>query len=895
MNVILVDVEDKIKAFFEKKSNEGKKYTLLEIAKIIDPKNKISYFTFEIVLRKMEIEGLLYYDKESGTYESFPYELGFVQCSLLKNNSGEGLIDMPDGRKFKLEGREADTLLSGDLIIVTPTNKRSGNRMIATFNKIVKRRNGLVVVEVVKTEEGTSLVPVSTKLGYPIILDDNDVSDYHAHDLLLVKIDDLSTTGVFEAELIKAVNLNEETIDKLVSSKEYDEEYVMNDYLDNSKNMALELQEEDYTVKGIMRINKYGEGLVTVKNGTTYLIKPEHFNDAFKGDLVEIRPSKLKSHGHIVSKVESVLKRNDGLLTIEISHNKKGEIVLNPLNYVLKHPVVLPKNFDKSFVDGDRFVGKIGTSIVHGHYEVEYIRSLGHKDDPDADLRLIAAEHDIVEPFTEEQLKEAYSLPTEVLPEERIGRTDYTKRRVFSIDGKKTKDRDDAVSIEPLPNGNYLVGVHISDVPHYIKPGMHLWNAITERCTSVYMDEAVISMLPHIISNGICSLNPNVDRLTFNIMMEMDEYGHIINFDFIDGIIKSEKAMNYDDVNEILEEDKVPKGYEPYVDDLNKLNVVALGFAKWLESQGMISFDDVESDIEVERDENGKIIEFKTVKQRSAQRLIEFLMLAAGYCGGLYTMFPTTYRVEEAPDEIAVNIALQKIRRMGVKVVKTEDVTDRKFLQRVIQAAKSQPLRTAVANQILLAMRPARIDVDSEIGHYVLGFRMVRLTSPIRRAEDDIAINQIRKQRDCLYNPDDIQEVVDTDYEWIGKQSKLISLKQDNADQAEKDAVLLRMMKYIDDHLGEQFPAIVTYVNKGGIFIKTSNGVVGKIDINDYQGDILLFDENRLAYRGRNTGIRIKIGTTLMVTALDAHREYKMINFGVTYEDAKKLVLKKGV
>ena len=270
-------------------------------------------------------------------------------------------------------------------------------------------------------------------------------------------------------------------------------------------------------------------------------------------------------------------------------------------------------------------------------------------------------------------------------------------------------------------------------------------------------------------------------------------------------------------------------------------------------------------------------------------------MLAAGYCGGLYTMFPTTYRVEEAPDEIAVNIALQKIRRMGVKVVKTEDVTDRKFLQRVIQAAKSQPLRTAVANQILLAMRPARIDVDSEIGHYVLGFRMVRLTSPIRRAEDDIAINQIRKQRDCLYNPDDIQEVVDTDYEWIGKQSKLISLKQDNADQAEKDAVLLRMMKYIDDHLGEQFPAIVTYVNKGGIFIKTSNGVVGKIDINDYQGDILLFDENRLAYRGRNTGIRIKIGTTLMVTALDAHREYKMINFGVTYEDAKKLVLKKGV
>jgi ribonuclease R len=892
MNEILVKLEDKIKILFGKESNKEKKFSLLEIARIIDPRNKYPFSYFELALRKLEIEGTLYYEKESKTFCLFPYNLGFVQCSVLKNNVGEGLIDMPDGRKYKLEGDEANTLLSGDLIVIEPTTKRSGNRMIANFDKLVKRKNGLVVVRVDRDWDDAKLIPISDNLGYPIVLEGDKIYSYSNGDYLLVRIGELNPIGYFEAEVIKPVDIKKTPVEKLIDSKEFDDEYVLTAHMANTESANLEAEEENFTVKGVMRINKYGEGLVATKNGKTYLIKPEFFSDAFKGDIVEIRPTKLTSHGHIVSRVESVVKRNDGLIAIEVDYDKKNEVVLKPLNYNLKHKLVLPSSFDGILVPGDRFIGRIGAYPVKNVYEVEYVRSFGHKDDPDADLKLIEAEYDIVEEFTPEQNAEAYSMPRNPLPEEYATRVDHRKQHVFTIDGVRAKDRDDAVSIEELPNGNYKVTVFSSDVPARIHPGMHLWDAIMDRCTSVYMDESLNPMLPYVITKDICSLNPGVDRLTFDTVMIMDKKGHILDFEFTDGIIRSEKAMTYDAVNEILEEGKTPNGYEPYVEDLKKLNIVSKGFANWLFQQGMIDFDDIESDIEVERDENGKIVEFKAEKQRTAQRLIEYLMLAAGYCAGLYTMFPTTYRVEEAPEAGSVKAALEKIKKMGVKVVKTEDITDRKFLQRVIKSIQSQPVRTAAANQILLAMKPARIDVDGNIGHYVLGFKMVRITSPMRRAEDDIAIMQIRKQRDCLFNPETINEEMAGDHDWIKRQAELITLRQDNADKAEKDAVLLRMMKYIDDHIGESFPAMVTYVNKGGIFIKTSNGVVGKIDINDYDGDTLFFDEKKLAYRGRATGALIKIGTTLVVTALDTRREYKTINFGVKYEECKKLTRK---
>ena len=254
MNVLLVDIEERIKELLEKRSNKGKSFSLLFIAKIIDPKNKLSYTEFEMVLRKMEIEGTLFHTDED-EWCLFPHELGFVQCSLSKNQVGECLANLPDGRKYKLEGIDAATVLDGDLAVIQPTNKRSGNRMIATFVKTVKRKNGLVVAEY---DEDTALVglkTISTILGYPVILDDSDKAKLKNHDKVLVQIDELTYPGVFKAKLIRKVR-NIEDIQTLIDVPSV-EDYTMEVYKQNFERSKQEYEYEDYLVRGVLRINKY--------------------------------------------------------------------------------------------------------------------------------------------------------------------------------------------------------------------------------------------------------------------------------------------------------------------------------------------------------------------------------------------------------------------------------------------------------------------------------------------------------------------------------------------------------------------------------------------------------------------------------------------------------------
>ena len=501
MNVFLTDIEERIKDLLEKESNKGKTFSLLFIAKIVDPKAKLGYSEFEMILRKMEIEGTLYHNIEDDSWCLFPHDMGFVQCSLSKNSSGEGLINMPDGRKYKLEGKEAATILDGDLVVVKPTSKRSGNRMVAEFVKTVKRKNGLVVVEVMHGIDSVVLNPISTPLGLPIVLDKVDLGELKDQERLLVHIDQ-PTDGVFKAELIKKVN-PDESIFALTSTVDT-EDYAMEVYKSNVERLKAEYEYEDYLVRGTLKVNKYGEGIVEVDK-KIYYIKKENLGDALNGDIVDIKPSKLKSHGRTISVVDEVVERKNGLIAVEVVSDKKGEYSLVPVSYSLKHKLVLPEGFDKPLVCGDRFLAKIGLHSDGSKYEVEFVRGLGHKDDPGADIRLIAAEYGIEEVFTDEQIAEANAMPDHVLEKEKIGRQDFTKKKVFTIDGSRAKDRDDALSIETLDNGNYLVGVHIADVTHYIKPGMALWEEAKRKSTSTYIGNVVFAMLPKIISNGICS------------------------------------------------------------------------------------------------------------------------------------------------------------------------------------------------------------------------------------------------------------------------------------------------------------------------------------------------------------------------------------------------------
>ena len=680
----------------------------------------------------------------------------------------------------------------------------------------------------------------------------------------------LGSKNEFKPEMIKIA------LDSLI------EEGVV--YFDARKELYRSFPYELGYVQGEISINKHGEAFY--ENGRKrYMVRPTDLRDALDGDVVILRPTDKKEQGHIVSKVEKIIKRKDGLVVVEVV-NKNGEMVLKPYNARIEHPIVINNYTMKLFVEGDRVLVKIG-SLNNGKYYAGFIKGLGHKDDPDADLKMIALENHITIEFSEQAIDEAQLLPTEVNESDIEGRLDLRDKLIFTIDGAKTKDRDDAVSLSINEKGNYVLGVHISDVSHYIHPGMQLWDEAIERGTSVYMANTVIPQFPHIISNGICSLNPNVDRLCLSCIMELSSDGQIINYDFVDTVINSRKAMTYEDVNALLEAGTEVEGYEEFYDNLVLMQELAGKLDILKRKRGYVDFGN--NDIAIDTDENGMPLAFKPLIQKTAEKIIENFMLLAGECYANYMILPSPLRIHEKPDENDMAEALDLIDRSGIKVRASHDLIDSKAIQQMLNQLKNADEREVVANIMLRAMKIAKYDVYNQ-GHFGLGLpKYGHFTSPIRRAADLLAHYNLKLQRDNRFNI----ALVDVAYDDMEKVCMHINKKERYADKAEKDANQFEMIKYMSEHIGEKFEANVTYVNSRGIYIKTNDGIDGKILVEDINGDSFYYDNTTASFRGKKTKVKIRIGTRLVLTAIDTKKEYRTVNFGLDEEDFAKLVLKR--
>ena len=632
-------------------------------------------------------------------------------------------------------------------------------------------------------------------------------------------------------------------------------------------------------VHGKISINKHDEGFIMGRNGKKYKIRTEDLNDALDGDIVVVKPTKKISEGHIVCKVDKIVKRKDGLVVVEVTKGEDGEFYLRPFNARLTHPIKINAMSMRPLVEGDRIVVKISELVDGKYYYAGFVKNIGHKDDPDADLKIIAIENKIVIDFSEEALAEANAIPTEVLEEERVGRLDLTNKLIFSIDGAKTKDRDDAVSIEINERGNYIVGVHISDVTHYVHPGMKLWEEALQRGTSVYMADTVIPMLPHKLSNGICSLNPDVDRLTFSCIMEITPQGEVISYDFVDTIINSRKAMTYEEVNQIFEDGVLPPGYEEFYDALEMMHQLSSTMERVKEKRGYVNFGS--SDLEIKMDDQGNPLEFKKKEQRTAEKIIENLMLLAGESYANYMIIPSPLRVHEAPDEERVEEAFDTLQKSGIRVKSTHDIVNGKVIQQLLAQIDDLDERTVAAQIILRSMSRARYDVEN-VGHFGLGLPTYgHWTSPIRRAADLRGHYNLRLQRDNKF------VIKDTDafYDMMDEFCQHISRKERNADQAERDADEFEMIKYMKNHLGEKFNAHITYINSKVMFVKTDEGIVGRLYPEDIQGDKFNYNDSTLSFNGKKSKKKLRIGTKLVLTALEADRDFGSISFGVDQDD----------
>ena len=359
--------------------------------------------------------------------------------------------------------------------------------------------------------------------------------------------------------------------------------------LDNCKTLTV----------GSISINKNGDGFLLRRNEPDIFVAQNHLNGAINGDYVEV--DVVNNEGQVIR----ILKRDLRNIVGEIIATKKG-LAFKPDDDKLTIDIELTKDSLKGCVEGHKVLINIVKELGNKRYLAEVKKVIGHKNDPGVDIISIALKHGIEIDFSPSTIKELESIPDKVKEEELKNRKDLTKEMIFTIDGDDTKDIDDAISIEKK-DGLFRLGVHIADVSNYVKVGSALYEDAYVRGTSSYLADTVIPMIPHQLSNGICSLNEGVIRLTISCVMDIDYKGHVVDYDIFPSYIKSNKKMTYKCVNKILEDNEIPEGYEPFVDTLKTMQELASILRKEKISRGYITFDIDEA--KIVQDEKGKCID----------------------------------------------------------------------------------------------------------------------------------------------------------------------------------------------------------------------------------------------------------------------------------------------
>ena len=467
--------------------------------------------------------------------------------------------------------------------------------------------------------------------------------------LNLLKNSDKALT-VYEIQDFLGVNTVDGTAEVIQVLHELEEEVVIY-HTNKDKYMILG---NSHLRKGVMRANKKGFGFVEVDTmDDDIYVSQDNMNGAIHDDIVLVEITSKMTLDHLEGRVLKIIKRQVERYIGEITFDKKGKGHITLDDSKIKLNIEIPKENSLNAVDGHKVVVELGRRInKNTKYEGKVVEIIGHKNDPGVDILSIIYKYNINVDFPDDVKEEVSTMPMEVSKEELVGRRDLRDMEIFTIDGDDTKDIDDAISIEKLDNGNYKLGVHIADVSYYVKEGSPLDNEAMERGTSVYLVDRVIPMLPHELSNGICSLNPNVDRLTLSCVMEFDPDGKQVDYEIFQSVINSKIQMTYKKVNSILEDNVVPEGYEPYEESLRNMAELAKILRKYKVKRGYIDFGVDEAKILV--DEDCKPTEVILRDRGVGENLIEDFMIAANECVAThinFMNFPFVYGVHEVPKE----------------------------------------------------------------------------------------------------------------------------------------------------------------------------------------------------------------------------------------------------
>lgn len=612
-------------------------------------------------------------------------------------------------------------------------------------------------------------------------------------------------------------------------------------------------------------------------------IPPHDINGAINGDTVLIRVMKETSGDRREGTIIKIIERGKTTFVGTFQANRGFGFVI-PDDKKLNMDIFVAKDDTLGAVDGHKVVVEItdwpddiksATGVI--------TKILGHKNDPGVDILSIIYKHDIPPEFPAEVVDAATKVPDEITEEDVVGRRDLRGETIVTIDGADAKDLDDAVTVTKNDDGTYKLGVHIADVSYYVTKDSIIDKEAYERATSVYLTDRVIPMIPHRLSNGICSLNPQVDRLTLSCEMIIDGNGQVIKHEIFQSVIKTTERMTYSDVYKLLEErDEHPELVERYESLIPMFDMMA-ELAQILRNKrmgrGAIDFDFKESKVLV--NEDGWPTDIVLRERTVAERLIEEFMLAANETVAEHFHWmelPFLYRIHEDPKPEKLQRFFEFVTNFGLVIKGTGNSVHPKAMQEIIKSIEGLPEEPVISTMLLRSLQQARYYPES-LGHFGLSTDYyTHFTSPIRRYPDLIVHRLIRTY---LINGDTSKETV---VQWNAVMEEIAdhtSERERRAVDAERDTDALKKAQFMSDKIGEEFIGMVSSITNFGIFVELPNTVEGLVHISNMTDDYYRFEDRMMVMIGERTGRQFRIGDEVKVRVANVVIEESSVDFEI--------------
>jgi ribonuclease R len=648
-----------------------------------------------------------------------------------------------------------------------------------------------------------------------------------------------------------------------------------------NQNHRYGLLNTDYLVVGKLEGHEKGFGFVISKDKVRedVFITAENMNGAMNGDTVVANILKKSEAGkREEGEIIRVLERGNKYLVGTFEENNNFGFLI-PDDQKISYDVFIPKAYTKGALNNQKVVIEITKwPEARRNPEGKVIEVLGFLSDPGTDILSIIRQFDLPEKFPEKVQEEANNAPESISKRDIEGRTDLRHLKTFTIDGADAKDIDDAVSIETLENGNYKLGVHIADVAHYVHENSPMDREALERGNSVYLIDRVIPMLPRELSNGICSLNPNVDRLTLSVIMEINKNGSVVDHQIFESVINSSYRLVYDDISDYLENDDEAaiEKLKDLLEELKLMEELMQILYDKRDARGSIDFDFPETKITL--DDQGKPIEIKKDERRIANRLIEEFMLVTNETVAeeyFWAEVPFLYRIHEDPNPEKLVDFAKFIHNFGYSL-KGKEIHP-KELQLLIQEIRGKKEELVISTLLLRSLRKA-IYSSTPDTHFGLASKYyAHFTAPIRRYPD-LIIHRIIKQY--------IKGKLSLDKQ--GRLEKILpeiaehtSMTERRADEAEREVADLKKAQYMKDKIGEEFQGIISSLTNFGIFVQLENTIEGLVHFSNMLDDYYHFDEEKFHIIGERTNRLYKLGDEVTIKVIGVDIAKRNIDFQI--------------